>query len=99
MALFPDGPEYFVSRDLYEKEQLVSCNTDYLPDDVRAAPAVGTIETIVTLAALAGCDEVEMMDKYPVARGSNMQLSFIEHPSMGTVAIFNIFPGRSSYMV
>ena len=78
---------------------LVSCNTDYLPSDVQAAPAVGTIETIVTLAALAGCDDIEMVDKYPVARGNNMQLSFIDHPSLGLVASFKLFPGLSTYRV
>ncbi|KAG4436892.1 hypothetical protein IFR05_007618 [Cadophora sp. M221] len=104
LALFPDGPAYFRVQDklgprIEPERLLVSCNTDYLPSDVQAAPAVGTIETIVTLAALAGCDDVEMVDKYPVARGNNMQLSFIDHPSLGLVAAFKIFPGLSSYKV
>lgn len=86
LALFPNGPTYFRAQNKWERKieperLLVSCNTDYLPSDVQAAPAVGTIETIVTLAALAGCDDIAVVDKYPVARG-NKYAVIIYRPSI-----------------
>jgi hypothetical protein len=75
----------------------VPCNTDYLPSDVQAALAVGTIESILTLTAFASCNDIEMVDNYLVAWGNNLQLSFQEHPLLGLVAVFQNFPRLYSY--
>jgi hypothetical protein len=92
----PGGTEYF--RHGRKKKDLFRWATDYLPSDIQAAPAVGTIETIVTLAAIAGCDSVDVIDGFPVARSGNIQLSFREHPSFGPVANFQVFPGPKAYL-
>ncbi|KAF1990620.1 hypothetical protein K402DRAFT_417401 [Aulographum hederae CBS 113979] len=77
--------------------ELVSLTTDYLPDDVRAAPAKGTVRDIVALAALAGCNHIELVDGWPRATGPKHQLTFREQPSFGTIAVFENLPGDDTY--
>lgn len=68
------------------------CQTDYLPADVLAAPARGSVRAIVELAALAGCDSVQTDGNYPLITGHGTQLSFRGHPSLGPVAVFDQVP-------
>jgi hypothetical protein len=88
--------EYFQNKD-HARKGLISHNTDYLPSDIQAAPAIGTIETIVVLATLAGCENIDILDNFPVARSENLQLSFRDHPLLGLIAIFQQFPGYGAY--
>ena len=68
------------------------CQTDYLPADVLAAPARGSVRAIVELAALAGCDSVQLVGDFPLVSGPGTQLSFREHPSLGRIAVFDQVP-------
>jgi hypothetical protein len=92
----PLGQAYFQSPS-YIRKGLISQNTDYLPGVIQAAPAVGTIETIVYLATFAGCETVDVVDGYPIARGEGLQLSFRDHPILGAVAILQQFPSDGAY--
>jgi hypothetical protein len=79
------------------KHSLIACHTDYLPSDIQAAPAVGNIQSIIILAAFAGCGTMEMVGGYPIVRGGNLQVSFREHPLLDPVAVFQSFPGINTY--
>jgi len=61
----------------------------FFPSDVQAAPARASIRAIVELAVLSGCDSVKLVKDLPLARGNGSQLSFREHPFLGTVAAFD----------
>lgn len=78
---------------------LVHCDTEYFPDDIKAVPAMGTIETIVTIAAPSGCDTISLLSesKYPTVRGPNSQLVFRDHPQLGLIANFQRFPGPRTF--
>ena len=80
-------------------DSLLACDTEYLPEDISAAPATGNVETIVTMAALAGCDMISFPkdNEYPVAHGSSLQLTFREHPQLGAIATFQRFPGPETF--
>ena len=75
----------------------MDCETDYLPDDVQAAPAHAPINDLVLLAMLAGCHTLTETDDGPRARGPNIQLDFRAHPFLGTVAVYQHYgiPARS----
>jgi hypothetical protein len=72
-------------------------DTEHIPPDIYAVPAFGTIETLVKLAALAGCDVIEMVNGLPLARGLSSQLGFREHPLLGTICVYQQFPPTSTY--
>ena len=80
-------------------DSLLFCDTEYIPNDLPAAPAIGNVETIVKMAALAGCEMISFPwdEEYPVVRGSNMELAFREHPRLGVIADFRRFPGPETY--
>ena len=68
---------------------LTRCQTDYLPSDVHATPARATIRAVVEMAALSGCDSVQLVNDLPLARGRGSQLSFRDHPFLGLVAAYD----------
>ncbi|PGH05250.1 hypothetical protein AJ79_06861 [Helicocarpus griseus UAMH5409] len=81
LATFPQGQQFFQSSNPGTRTAgLLPCQTDYLPSDIQAAPAIGTIETIIMLAAFAGCDSIEMVNGYPVAKEENLQVRFVTIP-------------------
>jgi hypothetical protein len=84
------------STETFPRETLV-CETDYVPSDIPAAPATGDIESIITLAALFGCDEVIIENGWPIAGGNNLQVSFRDHPLLGKVAMSQDFPMLDTY--
>lgn len=102
---FEDPIETFVGGDsaLHTRgmPKLMDCDVDYAPSDLTAAPATGSVETIVMLAVLAGCNFVgiDASSAYPIARGANMQLSFREHPQLGWTATFQKYPTDRIYHV
>lgn len=67
------------------------CQTDYLPSDIQAAPARATIRAVVELAVLRACDSVKLVKELPLARGHGSQLSFRDHPFLGSVAVFDLY--------
>jgi hypothetical protein len=77
----------------------MDCETDYLPDDVQAAPAYATINDVLLLAMLAGCHTVTEADEGPRARGPNIQLDFRTHPFLGVVAVYQHYgvPAKISF--
>ena len=79
------------------KKRKIKRDTDYLPDDIRAPPAFGTIESIVLTAVFTDCDSLQLVKGYPRARGNASQLTFRDHPVLGTVAEFSQFPLESTY--
>ena len=83
---------------LKHRIKLPPCNTDAVPSDLTAMPTLGTIESIVTIAAFAGCDNISIdLNGLPTARGENTELSFREHAQLGTVAVFYKLPGKDTY--
>jgi hypothetical protein len=72
-------------------------DTEHLPGDINAVPALGTIEAIVKLAAVSGCDSIKMVNGYPHVHGYSSQLSFREHPYLGTVCVYQQFPRAMTY--
>jgi hypothetical protein len=102
LCIFPDHLDLFEYQSPNRgTDSLFFCNTEYIPDDVPAAPATGMVETIITLAALAGSDSIRAarneVSGLPTAHGSNVQLSFREHAQLGSVAILQKCPGPNTY--
>lgn len=99
LARLPGSRNYFTAQGPEKKElpKAILCETNYLPGDVAAAVAAGTIQSIITIAAFVGCDEIDQSNLLPEARGNNIQLSFREHPLLGTVAVAQEFPMRDTY--
>lgn len=80
-------------------ENLIECNTDYIPSDIPAAPATGSIESLVLLGALAGADDVTIADTLPIARGNHMLMSFRYHPTLGLISVCQMFATQQTYAV
>jgi hypothetical protein len=76
---------------------MIEVDTEHLPADVRAVPALGTIEAIVKLAAISGCDSIKMSGNYPIVQGHSSQLSFREHPYLGLTCVYQQFPRCPTY--
>ena len=72
------------------------CKTDHLPVDVAAAPAFATIDSLMILALLAGCDSYDVHRQLPIAKGTHVQLIFRQHPNLGTVASYQSYKERSN---
>jgi hypothetical protein len=66
--------------------ETLPCPTDYLPDDVQAAPASATVESLVIMALLAGCENVHRAEGFLRLTGANIQLEFRSHQALGIVA-------------
>jgi hypothetical protein len=64
------------------------CSTDYLPNDIQAAPAYATVDILSILALVAGCRSLELSHEFPVVRGPYTQLDFRPHPALGVVAVY-----------
>jgi hypothetical protein len=93
---------YRLLEDLKLKDHqfaTMDCETDYLPDDVQAAPAYATINDVVLLAMLAGCHTLTEADEGLRARGPNIQLDFRTHDSLGVVAVYQHYgvPAKISF--
>lgn len=64
--------------------------TDYLPDDLVAAPAFAEVGIIFTAAACAGALWVaEKESKYPTIVGPGFQFDLRTHPVLGTVGAYS----------
>lgn len=70
------------------------CKTDHLPADITAAPAFASIESLVILAVLAGCNSYHVRPDAYLARGSQVQMVFRQHPSLGLVAAYQSYKER-----
>jgi hypothetical protein len=68
--------------------ETLPCATDYLPADIQAAPAYATVESLVIMALLAGCDNIQPAEGFLRATGSNVQLDFRPHANLGMVAAY-----------
>ncbi|KIW07565.1 uncharacterized protein PV09_01521 [Verruconis gallopava] len=108
LARLPDSKTYFTTRALNYGGKIeflkvlpkaLLCETDYLPSDVPAAVAFGTIRSIITLAAFVGCDEISADGDLLEARGNSMQVSFREHALLGRVAVSQDFPMMDTYRI
>ena len=64
------------------------CQTDYLPSDAQAAPACASVQAVIELAVLAGCDTLRFIHGRPAAKGPASQLSFRDHPYLGLTAVY-----------
>lgn len=81
---------YAKCESLANKYHTAPYLADYLPSDVQAVPARMDINTIVALAAAAGCHRMDL-DKetgYPNITGSNSQIRFRRDLHFGIVAFF-----------
>ena len=66
----------------------LNCQTDYLPDDIQAAPAQAYFDSLIILAMLAGCNKLQPSEGYLLATGGGRQLDFRQHQSLGVVAVY-----------
>ena len=66
----------------------LSCATDYLPEDIQAAPAYASVESLVIMALLAGCENIQPAETFLRATGPNLQLEFRPHQTLGIVAAY-----------
>lgn len=68
---------------------------DYLPDDLRAAPAYGEVGCIIAMAAAIGAKSFrsDPQSAYPIIVGDGFQFDFRQHPVLGTVGAFSRSPG------
>lgn len=76
--------------------QTLPCATDYLPTDVQAAPAYASVESLVIMALLAGCDKIQPAEGFLRATGPNLQLDFRSHPTLGIVATYQHYFSTSA---
>jgi hypothetical protein len=67
------------------------------PSDIPAAVAYGTIESLITLTAAAGCKSVFMDGEYPTCWAPGLQLNFRSHDSLGLVAAFATYRFKPVY--
>lgn len=97
----PAGPLKESSRSLAGWSQLLEdlnleqvpfttfpCATDYLPADVQAAPAYSSVESLVIMALLAGCEKIQPAEGFLRATGPYLQLEFRSHATLGIVAVY-----------
>jgi hypothetical protein len=68
--------------------ETLPCATDYLPTDIQAAPAYASVESLVIMALLAGCDNIQPAEGFLRATGPNVQLDFRSHATLGVVAAY-----------
>jgi hypothetical protein len=68
--------------------ETLPCATDYLPTDVQAAPAYASVESLVIMALLAGCEKIQPAEGFLRATGPNLQLEFRSHATLGIVAVY-----------
>jgi hypothetical protein len=63
---------------------------DYLPSEVQAVPAFIDVDSIVVLAAMAGCDTLTIESEvgYSLITGATIQVLFRRDPFLGVVASF-----------
>lgn len=67
------------------------CPTDYLLNDIQAAPAYATVDILSILALVAGCRSLGFSHEFPIARGPHTQLDFRPHPALGVVAVYQCY--------
>jgi hypothetical protein len=68
--------------------ETLPCATDYLPADIQAAPAYASVESLVIMALLAGCNKIQPAEGFLRATGPNLQLDFRSHATLGIVAAY-----------
>ncbi|RYP84723.1 hypothetical protein DL770_005175 [Monosporascus sp. CRB-9-2] len=79
---------------------MLKTQCDYLPDDLRAAPAYAEVGCIVAMTAVAGAVSFksEEQSAYPIIIGDGFQFDFRQHPTLGTVGAFSrhgdVYRGR-----
>ncbi|KAK5305338.1 hypothetical protein LTR99_002880 [Exophiala xenobiotica] len=79
---------------------LVARQTDSLPVDISAAPAAGSVRFLSHLAAIA--DDNCIVEQRPGSRfvtvvGKSSQLTFRDHPVLGSVAMYEIYRETPHY--
>ncbi|RYP42602.1 hypothetical protein DL767_000126 [Monosporascus sp. MG133] len=74
-----------------EDAHMTNTQCDYLPDDLRAAPAYAEVGCIVAMTAVAGAVSFksEGQSAYPIIIGDGFQFDFRQHPTLGTVGAFS----------
>lgn len=69
---------------------------DYLPDDLVAAPAYAQIGAIVSAAATAGIQKLDVdQQSYPILLGQGFQVDFRQHPALGVVGAYSRYDKTS----
>jgi hypothetical protein len=94
----PDGGFVLDSIAADSPHKSYPINTEYIPSDIAAAPASGTIGSIVVLGVLAGCDQIDLVDGLPNLRGEHLSLNMREHPTLGLLAVCQTFITRRTYI-
>ncbi|KAJ9639189.1 hypothetical protein H2204_003800 [Knufia peltigerae] len=79
---------------------VVARQTDILPADISAAPAAGSVRFLAHLAAIA--DDSCTIEQHPKGRfvtviGQASQLTFRDHPVLGSVAMYETYRESPSY--
>lgn len=96
--LIHNGMNQFVWEDFAMETRLTPA--DYLPSEIQAVPAYMDIDTIVVLAAAAGCDTLTMEPDSDLPRltGANAQIRFRREPFLGVVASFEFYERSAQSM-
>jgi hypothetical protein len=81
----------------FDKVGLREALATSIPSDIPAAVAYGSIESLVTLAAAAGCQTIFMDGEYPTCWAPGLQLNFRSHDSLGLVAAFTTYDFKPVY--
>lgn len=69
----------------------IECLTDYLPDDIPAAPAWAKVETLLLLCIMKGCTQLSEESGWIVATGHSAQLSWNMHPTLGPIGVYRMW--------
>ena len=66
--------------------------TDYLPSDILAAPALASVESLLVLGIMRGCDQFrENQDGWITALGPSRQIDFVVHSGLGPIGTYRNF--------
>lgn len=78
----------------------IPCLTDYVPDDIPAAPAWGRVESIILLSIMKGCTRLteDKETGFISANGASVQLSWNIHPTLGPMAFYRTWDIRETSM-
>ncbi|KAK7757651.1 hypothetical protein SLS62_000027 [Diatrype stigma] len=92
--------ELNLEKFIFEKSDVEHNAADYLPSDLQAVPAYSEVGCAVALAAASGISSLKTdeLSPYPLIIGNNFQLSFREHPLLGSVGVFSRY-GRRELLI
>jgi hypothetical protein len=68
--------------------QTTECRTDYLPNEVQAAPAYASLEALLFLSIAVGCTSYSITERNVAALGPGVQLQMRDNQTIGKLRYF-----------